>query len=297
MTRTGEREGSESGITGRMVLTTTDDPRVARVEAACRVLGDDGERPPPLSDLAATVGVSPASLRRDFMAVLGITPKQYADQLRVERLRAGLRSGSDVTAAMYDAGYGSSSRLYEHSDSRLGMTPASYGAYGKGATISFTTCESRFGPLLVAVTERGICRILHGPDPAVLEAILDDEFSSADIARDDELLAGVVAEVLRRIDGDVPARELPLDVQGTAFQRRVWQELQRIPLGETRSYGEVAELVGAPRAARAVGSACGRNPVVFVVPCHRVIASDGGLGGYGLGLDIKRRLLDSEAPS
>ena len=297
MTRTGERARSESGITGRMVLTTTDDPRVARVEAACRALADDGERPPPLGDLAAAVGVSPASLRRDFMAVLGVTPKQYADQLRVERLRAGLRSGRDVTAAMYDAGYGSSSRLYEHSDSRLGMTPASYGAYGKGATISFTTCESRFGPLLVAVTDRGICRILHGPDPAVLEAILGDEFSRADIARDDARLADVVAEVLRRIDGDVPARELPLDVQGTAFQRRVWQELQRIPLGETRSYGEVAELVGAPRAARAVGSACGRNPVVFVVPCHRVIASDGGLGGYGLGLDIKRRLLDSEGPA
>jgi AraC family transcriptional regulator, regulatory protein of adaptative response / methylated-DNA-[protein]-cysteine methyltransferase len=280
-----------------MVLTTDPDPRVERVEAVCRALADDGERQPVLSDLAAGVGVSPASLRRDFMAVLGITPKQYADQLRVERLRAGLRSGRDVAGAMYDAGYGSSSRLYEHSDSRLGMTPASYGASGKGATISFTTCESRFGPLLVAVTERGICRILHGPDPAVLEAILGDEFSCADIARDDALLAGTVAEVLRRIDGDVPARTLPLDVQGTAFQRRVWQELQRIPLGETRSYAEVAEAVGAPRAARAVGSACGRNPVLFVVPCHRVIASDGGLGGYGLGLDIKRRLLDSEAPA
>jgi AraC family transcriptional regulator of adaptative response/methylated-DNA-[protein]-cysteine methyltransferase len=297
MTRTGERGQSDSGITVGMVLTTTDDPRVARVEAACRTLANDDERPPPLNDLAAAVGVSPASLRRDFMAVLGVTPKQYADQLRVERLRAGLRSGRDVTSAMYDAGYGSSSRLYEHSDSRLGMTPASYGAYGKGATIAFTTCESRFGPLLVAATERGVCRIIHGPDPAVLEAILGDEFSAADIARDDALLADVVAEVLRRIDGDAPARELPLDMQGTAFQRRVWQELQRIPLGETRSYGEVAEAVGAPRAARAVGSACGKNPVVFVVPCHRVIASDGGLGGYGLGLDIKRRLLDSEAPS
>lgn len=297
MTRTGERGAGGSGITDGMVLTTTDDPRLARVEAACRALAGDDERPPPLHDLAASVGVSPASLRRDFMAILGVTPKQYADQLRVERLRAGLRAGRDVTAAMYDAGYGSSSRLYEHSDSRLGMTPASYGALGKGATISFTTCDSRFGPILVAATERGICRILHGPDPAVLEAILGDEFAAADIARDDPRLADIVAEVLRRIDGDVPARGLPLDVQGTAFQRRVWQELQCIPFGETRSYAEVAEAVGAPRGARAVGSACGRNPVVFVVPCHRVIASDGGLGGYGLGLDVKRRLLDSEAPA
>jgi len=279
-----------------MVMTTTDDPRLARVEAACRTLAGDDERPPPLQDLAASVGVSPASLRRDFMAILGVTPKQYADQLRVERLRAGLRAGHDVTAAMYDAGYGSSSRLYEQSDSRLGMTPASYGAFGKGATITFPTCDSRFGPILVAATERGICRILHGPDAAVLEAILGDEFAAADIARDDARLADIVAEVLRRIDGDVPARGLPLDVQGTAFQRRVWQELQCIPFGETRSYAEVAEAVGAPRGARAVGSACGRNPVFFVVPCHRVIASDGGLGGYGLGLDVKRRLLDSEAP-
>jgi AraC family transcriptional regulator of adaptative response/methylated-DNA-[protein]-cysteine methyltransferase len=198
---------------------------------------------------------------------------------------------------MYDAGYGSSSRLYEHSDSRLGMTPASYGARGKGAVITFTTCESPFGPLLVAATERGVCRIIHGGSAEVLEARLCDEFSAADIARDDASLATVVTEVLHRIDGEVPARELPLDMQGTAFQRRVWQELQRIPLGETRSYAEVAEAVGAPRAARAVGSACGRNPVVFVVPCHRVIASDGGLGGYGLGLDIKRRLLDLEAPA
>ena len=296
MTRTGERGTGGSGITDGMALTTTDDPRLARVEAACRTLAGDDERPPPLQDLAASVGVSPASLRRDFMAILGVTPKQYADQLRVERLRAGLRAGRDVTAAMYDAGYGSSSRLYEHSDSRLGMTPASYGAFGKGATISFTTCDSRFGPILVAATERGICRILHGPDPAVLEAILGDEFAAADIARDDPRLADIVAEVLRHIDGDVPARGLPLDVQGTAFQRRVWQELQCIPFGETRSYAEVAEAVGAPRGARAVGSACGRNPVLFVVPCHRVIASDGGLGGYGLGLDVKRRLLDSEAP-
>ena len=280
-----------------MTTTLAGDPRLERVEATCRVLGQERERPPALGELAAAVGVSPASLRRDFMAVLGVTPKQYADQLRVERLRAGLRAGRDVTRAMYDAGYGSSSRLYEHADSRLGMTPASYGRRGQGAVISYTTCESKFGTILVAVTDRGICRIVHGHDPVALERVLFDEFSAAEIARDDAQLADVLDEVVRRIDGEVPARELPLDMQGTAFQRRVWQELQRIPRGETRTYGEVAELVGAPRAARAVGSACGKNPVVFVVPCHRVIASDGSLGGYGLGLDIKRRILDSEAPA
>jgi AraC family transcriptional regulator, regulatory protein of adaptative response / methylated-DNA-[protein]-cysteine methyltransferase len=280
-----------------MTTTVPDPARLERVETTCRMLGDDTERAPALGELAASVGVSPSSLRRDFMAVLGVTPKQYADQLRVERLRAGLRAGRDVTSAMYDAGYGSSSRLYEHSDSRLGMTPASYGRRGRGATIRYATCESRFGAILVAVTERGICRIVQGDDPVALERVLLDEFAEADVLRDDARLGEVVDEVLRRIDGRVPARELPLDVQGTAFQRRVWQELQRIPRGETRSYAEVAEAVGAPRAARAVGSACGRNPVVFVVPCHRVVASDGSLGGYGLGLDVKRRILDSEAPA
>jgi AraC family transcriptional regulator of adaptative response/methylated-DNA-[protein]-cysteine methyltransferase len=273
-------------------MTMTDD-RLARVEKTCRAL-DGGDAIPSLGELAAAAGVSPASLRRDFMAVLGVTPKQYADQLRVDRLRDGLRAGRDVTSAMYDAGYGSSSRLYEHADSRLGMTPASYGARGRGAVITFTTCSSRFGELLVATTGRGICRIMLGRDPNALEHLLRDEFSAADVARDDSRLAGVVTEVLRRIDGAVPARELPLDVQGTAFQRRIWQELQCIPRGETQSYGEVAASVGRPGAARAVGSACGSNPVPFVVPCHRVIAADGGLGGYGLGLDVKEQLLDSE---
>jgi AraC family transcriptional regulator of adaptative response/methylated-DNA-[protein]-cysteine methyltransferase len=273
---------------------TISDPRVLRVEAACRALETADGACPSLSKLAADAGVSPGALRRDFVRVLGVTPKQYADQRRVERLRDRLRAGCGVSAAQYEAGYGSSSRLYEHADSRLGMTPASYGARGRGATIVFATCDSPLGRLLVATTERGVCRISLGTYDSDLEADLRAEFSAAAVKRDDFALADTIAEVVRRIEGSVPARGLPLDVQGTAFQRQVWQELQRIPLGETRTYREVAESIGHPKSARAVGNACGSNPVSFVVPCHRVVASDGTLGGYGWGLDAKRTLLANE---
>jgi AraC family transcriptional regulator of adaptative response/methylated-DNA-[protein]-cysteine methyltransferase len=269
------------------------DERVARVEAACRVLDDgDGLR---IADVAAAVGSTPDALRRDFQRVLGVSPKQYADVRRVERLRAELRDGSDVTGALYRAGYGSSSRLYEQSDARLGMTPASYGAGGAGASIAFTVVASSLGALVVATTERGICWIALGAEAVALEQRLRAEFPAASlIQRDDDALAPVLTEVLRRIDGRLPRAELPLDVRGTAFQLRVWQELQRIPRGETRSYGEVAAAVGVPRGARAVGAACGSNPVSVVVPCHRVVTASGELGGYAWGLDVKEALLERE---
>jgi AraC family transcriptional regulator of adaptative response/methylated-DNA-[protein]-cysteine methyltransferase len=175
------------------------------------------------------------------------------------------------------------------------MTPASYGAGGAGATIAFTVVPSPLGVVLVATTARGVCWIALGAEADALEADLRREFPAADaITRDDDALAAVVGEVLRRVDGKVPREELPLDVRGTAFQLRVWQELQRIPRGETRSYREVAEAVGAPGGARAVGAACGRNPVSVVVPCHRVLTASGGLGGYAWGLDAKEALLERE---
>jgi AraC family transcriptional regulator of adaptative response/methylated-DNA-[protein]-cysteine methyltransferase len=269
------------------------DERVARVEAACRAFDDgSGAR---VGAVAIALGVTPDALRRDFQRVLGVSPKQYADARRVERLRAELRDGRDVTGALYTVGYGSSSRLYEQSDARLGMTPASYGAGGAGASIAFTVASSPLGALIVATTVRGICWIALGAEAAALEARLHQEFPSAvAIARDDDALAPVVAEVLRRIDGELPTAELPLDVRGTAFQLRVWQELQRIPRGETRSYGEVAAAIGVPTGARAVGTACGSNPVSVVVPCHRVVTATGGLGGYAWGLDRKQALLERE---
>ncbi|MFN8024802.1 MAG: methylated-DNA--[protein]-cysteine S-methyltransferase [Acidimicrobiia bacterium] len=276
-------------------MTATEvDPRTERVRAACALLDDSVGSPPSLAELAHATGTSPDALRRDFRRVLGVSPKQYADGRRVERLRAELRDGRDVTGAMYTAGYGSSSRLYEQSDARLGMTPASYGAGGAGATITMTVADSPLGALLVARTERGVCRVALGDEPRALEQIVRDEFPAADVRRDDTELAPVVDEVLRRIAGDEPAVELPLDVRGTAFQLRVWRELQRIPRGETRTYGALADAVGAPGGARAVGQACGNNPVAVVVPCHRVVPASGGLGGYAWGVEKKRALLDNE---
>ncbi len=229
--------------------------------------------------------------------MLGVSPKQYADAQRVERLRTELRDGRDVAGALYTAGYGSSSRLYEQSDARLGMTPASYGAGGAGAPIALTVTSSPLGALIVATTARGVCWIALGAEAVALEEGLRREFPAADaIGRDDDALALVVAEVLRRIyrRWKLPSAELPLDVRGTAFQLRVWQELQRIPRGETRSYGEVAAAVGAPGGARAVGAACGSNPVSVVVPCHRVVTASGGLGGYAWGVDVKQALLERD---
>ena len=266
-----------------------------RVATACQLLGACDDGVPALADVAAQVGVSPDALRRAFVRKLGVTPRKYADTLRHERLREELRDGNDVASALFTAGYGSTSRLYEAAHEHLGMTPASYRAGGAGTTVLFTVADTSLGSLLVAVTDRGLCKIDLADDARSVEESLHHEFHAADIRREDDALAPIVDDVVDRIDGRVPTRDLPLDVQGTAFQRRVWEELRRIPLGETRTYGEVAAAIGAPGASRAVGSACGANPVPVVVPCHRVVPASGGIGSYGLGPDRKRRLLEREA--
>jgi AraC family transcriptional regulator of adaptative response/methylated-DNA-[protein]-cysteine methyltransferase len=264
------------------------------VTDACRLIEATDDRVPTTTELARALDVSTDALRRAFSRVLGVTPRQYGDSLRRERLRRELRDGEGVTRALFSVGYGSTSRLYEGAHDHLGMTPASYRAGGAGATITFTVTDSPLGALLVAVTERGLCKVDLADDAITAEWALSNEFHQAEIRRDDDALAPIVAEVLARIDGRRPARELPLDVRGTAFQRRVWEELQRIPLGETRTYGEIAVAIGAPRASRAVGSACGANPVPVVVPCHRVLPASGGIGHYGLGPRRKQRLLEHE---
>ncbi len=269
------------------------------VTDACRLIEATDDRVPTAPELAHALDVSTDALRRAFRQVLGVTPRQYGDSLRRERLRRELRDGEGVTRALFSVGYGSTSRLYEGAHDHLGMTPASYRDGGVGATITFTVTDSPLGALLVAVTERGLCKVDLADDAIAAEWALSNEFHRAAIRRDDDALAPIVAEVLARIDGRKPARELPLDVRGTAFQRRVWEELQRIPLGETRTYGEIAAAIDAPRASRAVGSACGANPVPVVVPCHRVLPASGGIGNYGLGPRRKQRLLEHEgaAPS
>jgi AraC family transcriptional regulator of adaptative response/methylated-DNA-[protein]-cysteine methyltransferase len=264
------------------------------VTDACRLIEATDDRVPSAPELARALAVSPDQLRRAFTRVLGVTPRQYGDTLRRERLREQLRGGGDVTQSLFSAGYGSTSRLYENVHGHLGMTPASYRAGGEGATILYTVAASPLGALLVAVTERGLCKVGIGDDPEDLESALTREFHRAELRRDDDALTAVVADVLARIEGRAADHEVPLDVQGTAFQRRVWEELRRIPLGETRTYGDVAASIGSPGASRAVGSACGANPVPVVVPCHRVVPATGGIGNYGLGPHRKRRLLERE---
>lgn len=274
--------------------TPTDDQGRSLVEAACARIAAIDDRIPTTAEIADALDVSPDSLRRAFVRVLGVTPRQYADALRRERLREGLRDGDEVALALFSAGYGSTSRLYESAHDHLGMTPASYRAGGAGATITYTIVPSSLGALLVAATERGLCSVALGDDPSELEARLTGEFHAAELHRDDGTLRDLVEVVLDGIAGALPAHDLPLDLKGTAFQRRVWEELRRIPAGQTRTYAQVAAAIGHPKAARAVGRACATNPAPVVVPCHRVVPATGGLGNYSMGVERKRALLERE---
>jgi len=271
-------------------------PEAARsnwVQQACRRMDETPENSPPLPELARELGLSPSHLRRLFRAELGITPHQYAAARRLERFKAGVREGQAVTDAIYGAGYGSSSRLYENAAARLGMTPGAYRKGGAGLLIRYTLVDGWLGRMLLAGTERGLCMLSLGDTDALLEAALRVEFPAARLVRDDAALAAWAAAVLQYLDGS-PALDLPLDVQATAFQSRVWQALRAIPFGQTRTYSEIAESIGQPRAARAVGHACAANPVSLVTPCHRALRQDGSLGGYRWGLERKRRLLALE---
>jgi AraC family transcriptional regulator of adaptative response/methylated-DNA-[protein]-cysteine methyltransferase len=213
----------------------------------------------------------------------------------MKQLKRGLKRGDGVAAATFEAGYGSSSRVYERAMTALGMTPASYAKGGKGAAIFYAISPCGLGKLLVAATARGICRVELGTAEGAMLEDLRHEFPEADsIARDDAALGRFVTELLRRIDGASPREDLPLDIQVTAFQRRVYEELLRIPTGETRSYAEIAEAIGQPSASRAVGNACATNPVALAIPCHRVLRNNGTLGGYAWGIERKQALISAE---
>jgi len=249
-----------------------------------------------LAELARRTGVSPHHLQRVFREQTGVTPKQYLAAQRTDRLRRTLKEGRDVTTATYEAGYGSSSRLYAQSNSRLGMTPATYRDGGRGMEVHFTSVPTSIGTLLVAVTDRGVCAVSLGDSASTLERELRDELPNAAIERaDDPALAHAVMTIVDQIEGRAShSAELPVDLLATAFQLRVWQELRRVPYGETRSYGEIAAAIGQPKAVRAVASACARNRVAIVVPCHRVVRNDGASGGYRWGAARKRALLKRE---
>ena len=259
-----------------------------------RELLEGGE--PTLDELAAAVGLSASHLQRSFSARYGLSPAHYLAQKKLGALKSGLRAGSEVSAALYDAGYGSPSPVYEQGAIKLGMTPATYRAGGAGMQIRWSLVETVLGNVLVAATERGICAIELGEDAAQLECKLHHEFPNADIqhvqAGSDEFLAPRLHAVAQRLAGQ--AADLPLDLVGTAFQKRVWDALMKIPAGQTRSYAELADALGSPKAARAVASACASNRVAVLVPCHRIIRGDGSPGGYRWGLPMKEVLLQRE---
>jgi len=267
---------------------------VALVQRAAGHLASTEEEGVRLGPLAQDLGVTEGTLRRAFLQVTGLTPRQLADALRIQRFKQMLRAGSKITDALYETGFGSSSRVYERSNAHLGMTPATYQKGGKGMKLGYTIARSPLGKVLVAATDRGVSAVYLGEGESALVSELRKEYPRAEITEAPGAYQRWVKEVVRRTEGQPPQTELPLDLQATAFQRRVWQELQRIPLGATRTYSQVARALGKPSAVRAVAHACARNPVSVVVPCHRVIRGDGDLAGYRWGLSRKQRLLDEE---
>jgi AraC family transcriptional regulator of adaptative response/methylated-DNA-[protein]-cysteine methyltransferase len=267
---------------------------VVLVERAARQLAESGEESVRLATLSRTLGTTPATLRRAFVEVTGLAPRELAEALRVKRFKAMLRAGRSITEALYETGYGSSSRVYERSNAQLGMTPATYRKGGQGMKIGYTVAKSTLGKVLVGATERGVSAVYLGERANTLIAELREEYPRAEIQPAAHSFHQWVREIVQRIDGKPPRLELPLDLHATAFQRRVWQELQRIPCGRTRTYSQVAQSLGQPKAVRAVARACARNPVSIVVPCHRVIRQDGTLAGYRWGLSRKKQLLAQE---
>jgi AraC family transcriptional regulator, regulatory protein of adaptative response / methylated-DNA-[protein]-cysteine methyltransferase len=269
-------------------------PADAVVERVRALLAAGGERPPTLAELAAGVRLSPSHLQRLFKRQTGLSPKAYLDARRFQRLKQSLRTVPGVSDAMYAAGYQAPSRAYETARSQLGMTPSAYRAGGAGQHIAYAVADSSLGRTLVATTPRGVCRVAFGASEAALLAELRAEFPAATLARAEGEAERWVQEVVRAVDAPGQAGHIPLDAQGTAFQRRVWKALQEIPAGRTASYADVARAIHAPRAARAVAQACASNPLAVLVPCHRVVRSTGALGGYRWGVARKRRLLERE---
>lgn len=247
-----------------------------------------------LEELGRAVGVSPFHLQRSFKRTLGLSPKDYQQALRLEDAKRALADGSRVTDAVFGAGYGSLSRFYEKAASDLGMAARTYRAKGKGMLIAYTTFASPLGCILLASTDRGLCSVKLGDKPEPLARQLAAEFSEADVREDRRAMKDAKDRVLGFLSGDATLNKLPLDIRGTVFQQRVWAALRQIPRGQTRTYKDIAVAIGAPKAVRAVGSACGANPVALVIPCHRALRTDGGLGGYAWGLGRKEKLLKIE---
>ena len=267
---------------------------VAIVARACRLI-EESEEEPSLADLAAAAGRSPSYFHRRFKAVTGLTPKDYAAANRASKVRESLVSGISVTEAIYDAGFNSSGRFYEKSTGMLGMTPSQYRTGGANEEIRFAVGETSLGTILVASSKKGVASILLGDDPNGLVRELQDRFPKARLIGADRNYEALVARVVGFIEVPQLGLDLPLDVRGTAFQRRVWQALQGVPIGQTVSYTEIARRIGSPHAVRAVAGACAANHLAVAIPCHRVVRNDGSLSGYAWGVERKQTLLTREA--
>jgi AraC family transcriptional regulator of adaptative response/methylated-DNA-[protein]-cysteine methyltransferase len=263
-------------------------------EQICRYIDSNLDQRLSLDELGGVVVISPQHLQRMFKRALGISPREYIAARRLDHLKSRLKAGDTVTNALYDAGFSSSSRLYENAPDKLGMTPADYRSGAEGLNIRYTVAPCSLGYVLAAATERGICAVMLDDTADTLETKLRDEFPGAHIHADTDSLREPLSGVLDYIEGQQPHVELPLDIRGTAFQQRVWQALRQIPYGETRSYSEVAEALGQPAATRAVASAIANNHIAVVIPCHRVVRQDGSMGGYKWGLARKQALLQRE---
>jgi AraC family transcriptional regulator, regulatory protein of adaptative response / methylated-DNA-[protein]-cysteine methyltransferase len=269
-------------------------PQAALVRAICRFIEQKIEDRLTLGLLARAFRLSPFHLQRTFKAVLGVSPKAYIDAIRLKQVKQNLQAGQSVTTALYAAGYGSSSRLYERTATQLGMTPEKYRRGAVGTVVRYTITDSPLGKMLIAATDKGICSIQFADSEQQLQQGLMREFPFATRRQDDAAMAEWSLNLTKMMQGKETNSSLPLDIQATAFQRLVWETLTKIPRGETRSYSEVAKKIGMPKAMRAVARACATNPVAVAIPCHRVIREDGDLGGYRWGLERKERLLAME---
>ena len=267
-------------------------PQIENVIRACQIL--EGEEQMTLEDLSAELDLSPSHLQKIFKEIVGVSPKKYADSKRLEKFKGELKGGSEVIDAMYESGFGSSSRLYENVAEKLGMTPAVYKKGGKNMKIDYTITDCDLGKLLVARTEKGVCAVTFGDDDDTLFENLQKEFSKAEIGKNGDKLKDFVEAILANLQGTNKTLDLPLDIQATAFQMRVWEALRKIPYGETVSYSDIAAKLGNKNAVRAVATACASNRIALVIPCHRVIAKSGNLSGYRWGVERKKTILENE---
>jgi len=293
-----ERDGLRACLRCQPASRNDEDPNRSRIESVCKYIRENADAPVTLDELSRRSGLSRFHLQRTFKKITGVTPKQYAESVRVAALKGHLRSSKSVTDAVYDAGFGSSSRVYERADTRFGMTPAEYRAGGRNVSISYASAETPVGRMMIGATDRGLCFVQFGESEEELLDKLRREYPAANV----EAMKKPYSEQWRlwmealagHLEGSHPRLDLPLDIRATAFQMKVWQYLQSIPYGEVQSYSEVAAGIGQPAAARAVANACAANRVAIVIPCHRVIRGNGELGGYRWGLERKRALLDRE---